>query len=239
MMASLALSLLAGALSTLSPCVLPLVPILLGGALQQHRLAPVALVGGLSASFTAIGLFVATLGFTIGIDGGVIRLSAAALMAGFGVVLLSSRLQSAFARLVVPLTGGANTMLGTVSGDGLGGQFLLGLLLGAVWSPCAGPTLGAAIGMAAQSGSLPRAAVVMTLFSLGAAAPMLALAYGSRHAMTARRDRLARWAKLGKPIMGGAMLALGAVVLSGLDKTVETVITLAMPGWLLDLTTRF
>jgi cytochrome c biogenesis protein CcdA len=230
-------SFLAGALSTLSPCVLPLLPILLGGAVQQHRLAPVALAGGLAMSFTVIGLFFATLGFAAGIDDGAVRVTAAVLMAGFGAVMLSVRLQSAFVRLMAPVTGGA--VLGRISGDGLGGQFLLGLLLGAVWSPCAGPTLGAAVGLAAQSGTAPRAAATMAVFSLGATTPMLALAYGSRRAMLVRRDHMARLARWGKPVMGAALLCMGLLVAAGLDKSVETWLTDAMPAWLVDLTTRF
>jgi len=239
MTGGLAVSFLAGALSTLSPCVLPLLPILLGGALQRHRLAPAALAGGLAASFTVIGLFIATLGLSTGIDGGAVRLAAAALMAGFGAVMLSARLQAGFARLAAALAGGGNGLLEHVSGDGLGGQFLLGLLLGAAWSPCAGPSLGAAIGMAAQSGTVLKAASIMAVFSLGATAPLLALAYGSRQAMTTRRDRLARLAKWAKPVMGAALLGMGLFIVTGIDKLVETGLANAMPSWLVDLTTRF
>lgn len=239
MTADLAFGFLAGALSTLSPCVLPLLPVLLGGALQQHRLAPLALAGGLAVSFTSVGLFIATLGFAAGIDAAVIRMTAAVLMMGFGAILLSPRLQFAFAGAAGPLSGGANNALTRLSGEGLGGQFLLGLLLGAVWSPCAGPTLGAAIGLAAQSGTTSQAAIIMLLFSLGATSPMLALAYGSRHAMQSRRERMARLAKLAKPVMGGALLAMGVLIVSGLDKLIEARLTNAMPSWLVDLTTRF
>ena len=239
MIGGLAVSFLAGALSTLSPCVLPLLPILLRGALQRHRLAPLALAAGLAASFTAIGVFIATAGLAVGIDGGAVRTAAAALMAGFGAVMLSERLQAGFVRLASPLAGGANGLLAGLSGDGLGGQFLLGLLLGAVWSPCAGPTLGAAIGMAAQSGAATNAAGIMAVFSLGAATPMLVVAYGSRRAMAARRDRLARLARVAKPAMGGLLLLMGLVILGGFDRLMEAWLTQAMPDWLVDLTTRF
>lgn len=239
MSANLAFGFAAGALSTLSPCVLPLLPVLLGGALQQHRLAPLALAAGLATSFTIVGLFISTLGFAAGIDGAMVRTAAAFLMAGFGIVMLAPRLQLALITVAGPLTGGANGLLGRISGDGLGGQFLLGMLLGAVWSPCAGPTLGAAIGLAAQSGTTAQAALIMLVFSLGATAPMLALAYGSRQAMTARRDRLAKLAKWGKPVMGAILLVMGVLILTGLDKVIETALTAAMPPWLVAVTTRF
>lgn len=235
----LAFGFLAGSLSTLSPCVLPLLPVLLGGALQQHRLAPLALAGGLALSFTAVGLFVATLGFAVDIDSGAIRNVAAGLMMAFGAILASERLQRLFARLAGPLTGGANGLLARVSGDGLAGQFLLGGVLGAVWSPCAGPTLGAAIGLAAQSGTAPQAVAIMILFSLGATAPMLALAYGSRQALSRRRATLGRLAELAKPVLGSMLLLFGLLILSGLDKMIETRLTNTMPPWLVNLTTRF
>lgn len=237
--ANLAFGFLAGSLSTLSPCVLPLLPVLLSGAVQQHRLAPLALAGGLALSFTAVGLFVATLGFAVDIDGGTIRMVAAGLMVAFGAVLASRRLQHLFGRLAGPLTGGANGMLARATGDGLEGQFLLGMVLGAVWSPCAGPTLGAAIGLAAQSGTTAQAATIMILFSLGATAPMLALAYGSRQALSRRRATLARLGELAKPVLGVALLLVGFLILSGLDKVVETRLTDTMPPWLVNLTTRF
>lgn len=239
MSANLAFGFFAGSLSTLSPCVLPLLPVLLGGALQQHRLAPVALAAGLAASFTAVGLFVATLGFAAGIDAGVIRLVAAVLMMGFGALMLSPRLYQGFVQRAGGLTGGANGLLGRMSGEGLGGQFLLGGLLGAVWSPCAGPTLGAAVGLAAQSGSTLQAGAVMVMFSLGAIAPILALAYGSRGAMAGRRDRLARVARWAKPAMGSLLVVMGALILSGFDKMIEAGLIAAMPSWLVALTTRF
>src|SRR5262249_49434391 len=89
-------------------------------------------------------------------------------------------------------------------------QFALGVLLGAVWSPCSGPTLGAAIGLAAHSETAGRAAVVMAAFSLGATTPILALAYGSRQAIFARRDVLARVSRIAKPLGGAALVGVGA-----------------------------
>jgi cytochrome c-type biogenesis protein len=237
--ANLAFGFAAGALSTLSPCVLPLLPVLLGGALQQHRLAPVSLAAGLAVSFTAIGLFVATLGFATGIDSDVVRTVAAVLMAVFGAILLSPRLSAGFARAAGSLSGGANGLLGRISGRGLAGQFLLGGLLGAVWSPCSGPTLGAAIGLAAQSGTFAQAAVILLMFSLGATTPILVLAYGSRSALAGRRASLASVARWAKPVMGGVLLLMGVLILTGLDKGLETALTAAMPDWLVALTTRF
>ncbi len=235
----LALSYAAGALSTLSPCVLPLLPILLASAVQQHVLGPLALAVGLAGSFAGMGLFAASLGLSLGIDTGVLRYAAAILMLAVGIVLLVPALQEALTQRMAPVTGWAGGFLQRMPSSGAGAQFLLGLVLGVVWSPCAGPALGAAIGLAAQRETMVQAATVMAIFGLGAATPVVALAYGSRQVVLGRRDRLRSVSAIAKPIMGIAIAAVGLLVLTGLDKIVETYLTNAMPDWLLNLTTRY
>jgi cytochrome c biogenesis protein CcdA len=234
----LALSYAAGALSTLSPCVLPLLPIILFGALEQHVWGPVALAAGLSASFASVGIFLASLGFGIGLDPTAFRLAVAALMLIIGSVLVVPALESRFALAAAPVAMGGQALIDRLRPSGIGGQFALGMLLGAIWSPCSGPTLGAAIGLAAQSETVGRAAVVMAMFSLGAATPILALAYGSRQAIFARRDLLARVSRIAKPLMGVTLVSVGVFVLTGFDKVVEASLTRAMPDWLVTVTTR-
>jgi cytochrome c-type biogenesis protein len=235
---TLLLSYGAGALSTINPCVLPLLPIILFGVLQQNVWGPVALAAGLSVSFAAFGIFVALIGFGIGIDASVVRMGAAILMVALGAVLLVPAMQARLAFAGAPVATGAQTLIDRLRPAGLGGQFLLGALLGAVWSPCSGPTLGAAIGLAAQSSTALQAALVMIVFGLGAATPILALAYGSRQAILTRRDWLTKLSQVGKPVMGVALLTFGLLVLTGLDKRLETILTNAAPDWLVDLTTR-
>lgn len=226
---------LAGILSTLSPCVLPLIPVLLGSALQNHRLGPVALAAGLALSFAALGVLLATAGFALGVDGAMVRMAAAVIMGLFGLVLLVPALGRQFAVVAGPLAGQGNQLLGRVSGDGLGGQFALGLLLGAVWSPCTGPTLGAAVGLAGASGTAGQAVIIMVIFALGAASPVLLLAYG----LSSWRHGLARLAARAKPVMGGILLAVAVLVLSGLDKALETALVAGMPEWLVALTVKY
>src|SRR5260221_14153594 len=92
-----ALGAVAGMLSTLSPCVLPLLPIVIGSAAGAHRFGAAALSGGVALSYAATGLFVASIGFDIGLDGDIFRAAAAVLLLAFGFVLLSSSLQERFA----------------------------------------------------------------------------------------------------------------------------------------------
>lgn len=238
-MITLTLAFAAGILSTLSPCVLPLLPLVLGAAASEHRLGPVALAAGLAISFVAIGLFVATIGFSIGLDSGFFRMATAVLMIGLGAILILPRLQAGAALVAGPVSNWAEQRLGGFSTGGLRGQFGVGLLLGAVWSPCVGPTLGAASVLAAQGRDLPQVALTMLAFGLGAAAPLLVLGLLTREALVRMRDRLLAAGKGAKVALGVLLVLIGFAVATGLDKRLEARLVELSPHWLTDLTTRF
>ncbi len=233
------LAFVAGVLSTLSPCVLPILPIVVGTAATQHRFGPVALAGGLAISFVTIGLFVATIGFSIGLDAGVFRAFSAVLLIAIGVVLLSTFLQEKVAGVASPLANWADERFGGRSGDGLWGQAGVGLLLGAVWSPCVGPTLGAASVLASQGKDLPQVALTMLMFGLGAALPLLVLGMLSREAMLKLRGKMMSAGSGAKNVLGVVLLAIGLLVLSGLDKRAEAALLDVMPDWVVALTAKY
>lgn len=236
---SYALGFVAGTLSSLSPCVLPLLPIVVGSAVAAHRFGAVALAAGLALTFFAVGLFVATVGFEIGLDGDVFRLVGAVLLAALGVVLMSSALQARFAVAAGRFGLGVEPRLAGFEPSGLGGQFVLGALLGIVWSPCVGPTLGAASLVAAQGHDLAQVAGVMLLFGLGAALPLVLVGMASRELIMRWRGRLLAAGKAGKAVLGGALLVIALAIATGADRQAETVLTAVSPAWLSDLTTRF
>ena len=234
---SYGLSLAAGGLSTLSPCVLPILPVVLATAVAAHRLGPVALAAGLTLSFTVVGVFLASVGVGLGLDETVFRTVAAVLLVAFGVVLLSSHLQSKFAVATSGLSGAGQTLLSKVSLDGLPGQFALGLLLGIVWSPCVGPTLGATVTLASQGQSLGQVTLMMLIFGIGASMPLMALGMVSREAMIKFRGKMLSAGKVGKQALGGIMLLFGTMILSGADKIFEAWVLQTAPEWLVNLTT--
>ncbi len=236
-LATYGLSLLAGTLSILSPCVLPLVPILLASAVLAHRFGAIALAAGLTLSFTLVGVFIAAAGTSLGLGPDILRNVAAVLLLVFGLVLLLPQLQERFVVAASGLSASGQTMISKVTLAGLSGQFVLGLLLGLVWSPCVGPTLGAAITLAAQGESLVQITLVMAMFGLGASIPLLALGLASRQAMTRFRGKLLEAGKRGKQILGFIMLVLGIAILTGADKLFEAWILGMAPGWLIRLTT--
>jgi cytochrome c biogenesis protein CcdA len=230
---------LAGALSTLSPCVLPLLPVILATAVSEHRLGPLALAAGLAASFVAVGMFVATVGFSIGIDAGAFRIFAALLLLGIGVILLVPQLQVQFATAAAPISSWAESSFGGFNTGGLQGQFALGLLLGAVWSPCVGPTLGAASLLAAQGKDLLQVALIMLAFGVGAALPLLLLGMLSRETLLRWRGRLAEAGKSGKVVLGILLIAVGLAIVSGFDKRLEAAALDTLPAWFTEISTRY
>lgn len=236
---SIGFGFLAGILSTLSPCVLPLLPLVLGPAVAVHRLGVPALAAGLVTSFVAVGLFVATVGFSIGLDGSVFRSISAVLLGLLGVVLLSGALQQRFAIAAGGISNAGNRLIARISPSGLGGQFVLGLLLGAIWSPCVGPTLGAASLLAAQGRDLASVAIVMVAFGFGTAIPLLIVGSLSRQALSRWRGNLMGVGKIGKVALGIGALAVAAMILTGFDRTLEAALVAASPTWLVDLTTRY
>jgi len=231
------LALLAGILSILSPCVLPLVPVVLTGAVSEHRLAPLALAAGVALSFTAIGLFVATIGFSIGLDITVFRIGAAVLLIIVGAVLLVPRLQVGFATAAGPLSNWTQSRFSGLSTSGSSGQFGVGLLLGAVWTPCVGPTLGAASVMAARGEYLGVVALTMLAFGIGTALPLLLLSTLSREALQRWRGRMMSTASTLKMALGALLIVAGAMTLSGLDRTIQAAFLDILPNWMLSLTT--
>ena len=229
----------AGALTILSPCVLPLVPIVLGSALQKSRWGPLALSAGLVVSFTTIGMVVALLGVSTGLDSAWFARLGASLLIIAGLFLLSKRAQQLLVVAATPLANWANQGQDQLARYGLIGQAGIGVLLGLVWSPCIGPTLGVATILAAQGKSLVSAAIVMFSFALGVAVMLLILASATRTMLSRWRGRMLNAGQRGKLVLGGLLVIVGLMILSGVDHLVEGLYLQSAPEWLTTLTTKF
>lgn len=238
-MGSAVLAYVAGLVTILNPCVLPILPVIVGSALGQSRYGPAALAAGLVVSFSTFGLLIIAFGYSIGLNEQVVRAGAAVLLIAAGLFLLVPRMQLAFAAATGPLVSSGNDMLGRVSGDGPGGQFAIGALLGLVWAPCVGPTLGVAIAAASRGENLIGAFLIFMVFGTGVATSILAFAYGSRQALAARRSRFQALGRYGKPLFGGVLVLVGVMILTGLDKIIEAGLLEIMPAGLIEFTTRF
>ncbi|WP_298256630.1 cytochrome c biogenesis protein CcdA [Bradyrhizobium sp.] len=238
-MTALALAFAAGILSILSPCVLPLVPIVLGAAVTAHPLGAVAVTAGLALSFTGLGLLLALVGFGLGIDAGTFRFAAAAIMVVLGAILAVPSWQARLAGAGSPVSAWADRHFGGFASSSLAGQLAIGLLLGAVWSPCLGPTLGAASLLASQGRDLPGVALTMAAFGIGAGVPLVLLGLVSRATLMRMRTNLMSAGKLGKGLLGAAFIVIGTAIVSGADKRIEAALVDASPAWLTQLTTSF
>jgi cytochrome c biogenesis protein CcdA len=226
----------AGVLTVLSPCVLPILPVVFGSATAKGRFDSLALAGGVAASFTIVGLFIATIGFTLGFDENLFHRIAGAMLVAFGMILLTPRLQVALETGLGPFSTWASGKAAGFEANGAWGQAGLGVLLGAVWSPCVGPTLGAASLLASQGKDLPAVAATMAIFGLGAAVPLLAIGSASRATMKRLRGGLSGAGRWGKWLLGGGMMVAGVLAISGLDKVLEGALVDASPAWLTQLT---
>ena len=225
---------LAGLLTLINPCVLPVLPIVLATALQAGRMGPLALATGMSVSFVALGLLIAVGGRALGITEQTISNAGAVLMIGFGLVLLVPRFSAGFATATAGVAAQADAQIDQSDRDGMAGQFIGGMLLGAVWSPCIGPTLGGAISLASQGESLAFATGIMTSFALGVSTIILALGYGAQSALRKRQAMMRKIALASRPIMGAVFVAVGVAILLKFHHMIEIWALDNLPTWLLD-----
>jgi len=239
MISTLTFAFIAGGLSILSPCVLPLLPMVFSASYSQNRFGPIAVATGLVISFTAIGMFLAVFGFSLGITVDHFRIASAIIVSLFGIVLLSSTLQDLVVGKLSYLMSKFGIHANVNPGDGLFSQLLLGLLLGAVWGPCVGPTLGAASVMAAQRENLFEVTLVMFVFGLGTAFTLLALGTILRKLLFSKKAVLIRGGSYLKKALGISLIAVGILILTGTDKLLEAYLVSLSPEWLTALTTRF
>lgn len=235
----LLLSLAAGSLTTLSPCVFPILPLVVGGAVQANRLAPVAMGGGMAASFALIGVLLGALGPALGIDQDSVRSAGALLLIAFAAVMLVPSLNARFTRWVMPIASSANSASARLDSGSLAGAFLLGGLLGLVWSPCSGPLLASALTLVASEGGALRGAVILGLFGLGAAIPLVAVAYASRSGFARTRGWVLGHIEAIKKGFGILIGVAGIAILSGADKWLEAQVVSVLPDAWVSLTTRF
>jgi cytochrome c biogenesis protein CcdA len=233
------LSLAAGSLTTLSPCVFPLLPLVLGGALQGHRLSPVALGLGMATSFSVIGVALGALGPALGIDSDHVRVFGAWLLIAFALVMLVPAWSEKFTQLMAPLASSANTAATRFSGRSLSSAFGLGAVLGLVWSPCSGPLLASALTLVASEGGAMRGGIILGLFGLGAAVPLVAVAYASRAGFMKARGWVMSRINLIKHVFAVLLGFMGVAILMGWDKWLEARILALLPESWVNLTVMF
>jgi cytochrome c-type biogenesis protein len=211
---SLGLAFAGGILTVLSPCVLPILPIVVGRSLQSHRLGPVALVAGLVGGFALAGSVLGiTANWLTGLTNG-LRMVAVAVLLALGLLALFPTLSY---RLFCALPLGR---WGESERVGLTGEFWLGTQLGLLWTPCAGPVLGAILVIAATSHRIVGAFGLLLAYGIGAALPLLAIAYGGRR-LGQSFLRLRPHSALLQKVGGGMIVVTAIAIFLGWDVTIQ------------------
>jgi cytochrome c-type biogenesis protein len=190
-MLDLVLALAAGMVTVAAPCTLPMLPILLGASVgQTGSMRPALIALGFVLSFSAVALFLNAITRIFDFDPDVLRSAASVLLLGFGFLMVWP---SSFEWLAIRAGGLFRGMPAgaTTSHQGNLGGFVLGTTLGLVWSPCAGPVLGSILTIIATSRDNAWASALLVVYAIGAAIPMLAIAYGGQ-AVTTRVRGIAR-----------------------------------------------
>lgn len=225
----------AGLLTLINPCVLPVLPIVLASSIRTHKHGPLALALGMSLVFVTLGIVIAVFGSSVGLDAERVSAIGAYMMLAFGAVLLIPPLGRLFTKITSGFSTSADKKLDEVDTTSLRGQFIGGAILGAVWSPCTGPTLGGAIALAYQGKNLLFAAGIMTAFAFGISSIILLLGYGARETIRKRAGAMRVLASKAKPIMGVTFVLVGLMILTRFNYVIEGWLLDIMPVWLQDL----
>ncbi|MGO9420611.1 cytochrome c biogenesis CcdA family protein [Roseiarcus sp.] len=231
LIAALPLAFAAGLLAILSPCILPLAPIVVAAARADDPRGPFALAAGLAASFAIVGGALAALGVEIGAITG-LRAASAAVMIAMGLVLIVPKAADRIEMALAGLGAASQSLSDRMPNGGLIGQAAAGGVLALAWAPCAGPTLGAAFALAAGRGSLAAGMLTMFVYALGAAAALLGVGFGFGRLAARMKAKTVAAASRGRFAFGLSLVAFGALILTGLDHAIETAMIAAMPDWL-------
>jgi cytochrome c biogenesis protein CcdA/thiol-disulfide isomerase/thioredoxin len=220
----------AGLLTVLAPCTLPVIPLVLGGATGGGRRRIGGIFIGFGTAFLAVTVvFAATLA-TLGVTTDRLRLGAAVVLGVAGLSLAWPRLARILDRVLGPVQQRASE--GRLAAPdthptGLLGGLAIGAGIGLIWAPCVGPIMAAVIAAAAVSGPSPQAVGIAAAYVIGAAIPLVAIAHWGRRATRAvdpqRADRARR-------AFGVAMAITSVVVLTGLDVPLQARLTAGLPA---------
>lgn len=231
-MLSILLSLGAGALTSLSPCVLPALPIIMGSA-ASHRMGPIVLAAGMIISFTGIGAILGLFGQSLGLESDQLRMASAVLLIVLGLSLVLNQSLKIFSGALSGISSISSRILDSQKQDSLRSHFAVGALLGGIWSPCVGPTLGSAIALSSRGEGIFQATVMMFAFSIGAAIPLLLASTGFAGLMKRHHARLATVANHSKKAFGGILILIGILTVTGIDKRIEASVLKVLPqSWI-------
>lgn len=223
-------AMLAGLVTIAGPCILPLLPIILGtSTTRSHPSRPLFIVLGFILSFSVFAIAFSVFGSVLGISPSTFRTIASIVIGLFGLMMVLPRIQEGIFTQLQPALRKI-TPKADLNEGGLWSGFILGASLGIVWSPCAGPVLGSILTLVAQKQNLVQAGALLLAYALGAGIPMLLIAYGGQTAATKVRS-LSKYTLILQRIFGIIIILVAISLYTGLDRDVQTWLILNAP-WL-------
>ena len=225
------LSFLAGIVTIAGPCILPILPIILGtSTIKSHSSRPLFIVLGFIISFSAFVVLFSAFGRFIPVSASTLRTVSAALIALIGVSMLFPKLQAAIFARFGAFAARKFSRAPSAGEAGPGSGFILGATLGAVWTPCAGPVLGTVLTLVASNRNTLQAVGLLVAYAIGAGAPMLLIAYGGQAAIT-RVRALSRYAEPIQRVFGALIIVVAVGLYFGFDLIIQTYLLTNYP-WL-------
>lgn len=225
---------IAGLLTTVSPCVLPVIPFVMASSLSKSKFGPLLLCLGLSITFVTATLLISRSGFLFGLDPNTTRKAAAIILILGGFLFVIPRFQEFFTTLLsrfMPVTQ-------QTSSTKLRAEFTGGLILGLIWTPCSGPSLGVALGFAANAQTFWNALGLLTIFAVSSSLPLLFFAYGARGLLSSIRQNIGIIGIL-KKLFGLFIILWGFLIFFDFHYQIEAAITEMIPESLLKFLLKF
>jgi cytochrome c-type biogenesis protein len=226
----------AGGLSLLAPCVIPILPLIITSSLKSSKGGPLLNALGLTFSFTLFGIL--TNVFTSFFDPNYVQNTGAIILIFVGIILLAPSSKNFTALPFQKVSDLGNRLQNKIPSKHPLSEFLAGALLGMIWSPCTGPTLGLAIGLASKAQDLAQASLIFLFFGLGAGLGLVVLGFLIQR-FSFLRNKLLSLGKYLNLLAGLLSIALGILILSGLDADLEDLVLSLLPHWLIQFSVQF
>lgn len=214
---------LAGMVTIAAPCTLPLLPVLLGTSLgKKNPLRPIFIVLGFVVVFTLAALILSLLAQYVGFSANIVRNIGIFILAIFGILLIWSKPFELIAVKLTPLVAKVSKKAG-LGHNGNFSAFVLGMTLGLVWTPCAGPVLASILTLIALQKDLVAATILLMAYSLGVGVPMLIIAFGGQYVGHKVRI-IAKYSRLLERIFGAIIILLAVALYFNYDTKIYSLI---------------
>ncbi|MBE0523171.1 MAG: cytochrome c biogenesis protein CcdA [Methanosarcinales archaeon] len=223
---SIIMAFVAGLFTILTPCILPILPVVLAGS-QGSKLRPVSIVIGMSISFTLMGGLISAVGSSLFEYGEYLRWFAIFFITGMGAVMYDEDINNFFVSITSRLIQGGKSILSPITSrgpkindDGIVGGLVLGSSLGFMWIPCVGPILGSILMFVSIEGNFEFGILLLFVYSAGVGIPMLIIAYSGKYAATNFKWLIPYTPKF-KKLSGLILILVGLMILFDIDKMIQ------------------